>query len=88
MGVGHFYIMVPEPLQDAPEEVALHCTEAILRIIDPHPQLKVDGIIAQTCYKGGRFRIFEDPQGICGGSQHQFPGFLQIRAVPDANGHL
>ena len=87
LGIGHFYAMVPEPLQDAPEEIALDRGDAVLRVVNPHPYFQVDGIISQTCYKVGRFRIFENPQGIRSRRQHQFPGFLQIRTVGNANGN-
>ena len=48
LGIGHFYAMVPEPLQDAPEEIALDRGDAVLRVVNPHPYFQVDGIISQS----------------------------------------
>ncbi len=54
MGIGYFYTMLLEPLQDAPEEIALDRGDAVLRVVNPHPYFQVDGIISQAGYKVGR----------------------------------
>jgi hypothetical protein len=46
--------MFPEPPPDAPEEVALCRADAVLRVVDPRPQLQVNGIISEARQEAGR----------------------------------
>jgi hypothetical protein len=44
-------VVLPKLLPDVPIQVTFDGTDAILGVVDPHPQFQVDGIIPKAHYK-------------------------------------